>query len=94
MNETEIGKLVDLLIATQRAHHEHQERDLGGRYSYEWPTWYADYLLAHGLPELLGRPLEKEGLARFLADAEKRHRAEDPDQKWSVFYAQRMAEWE
>jgi len=31
MNETELNKLVDLLIATQWAHHEHQERDLGRR---------------------------------------------------------------
>jgi len=93
MNETELNKLVDLLIATQWAHHEHQERDLGGRYNYGWPAWYADYLLEHGLPEMLGRPLEKESLARFLADADREHRAENPDQDWPVFYAHKMIDW-
>jgi hypothetical protein len=94
MTILDVEQIADLLVATQWAHHQHQERDLGGRYSYEWPAWYADYLLDHGLPELLGRPLEKESLARFLAEVDKKHQAENPGQDWPVFYALRMAEWD
>jgi hypothetical protein len=87
MTETNI---IALLKETGAAHGVHERTALGGAYDEAWPTWYADYLVGHGLGELLHRAVT----ARMVSEALARIKAEDPradrGEAWPPYYAKRL----
>ena len=84
-------KLSQLLSEASKAHSIYEKDVLHGVRDEAWPTWYAGYLTAHGILDLLawdsqGRE-HKEGLALLLADADRLHRDAEVQQHWPDFYA-------
>jgi len=75
--------LVDLLMATARAHHEAFIATDG--VDPEWPSWYARYLQ----PRLgsLGDHRTESELTAALVNADRSHRADAPDRPWAEHYA-------
>ena len=60
--------VADLLRETGTAHGVYETNVLGGAFDEESPTWYASYLLDHGLSDLLPHEsLDRDSLAALLA---------------------------
>ena len=53
----------------------------------EWPLWYADYLLEHGLAPLLEAKLLKSDLIYLLVLVDKQQKSEAPGAQWEQYYA-------
>ena len=53
MERTAEKAIAALLTETETAHGVYETNVLGGVFDEEWPTWYAAYLLDHGLRDLL-----------------------------------------
>ena len=79
-----------LLIQTAQNHHQYQESQLGGKYNINWSTWYAEYLLAHGLSEVWGREITQADLAELLNQLDEEYSAEEREENWPTFYANKM----
>jgi len=58
----------------------------------DWASWYADWLIGLSeLPQLLGqRPVRSE-LVYQLVSLDKQYVAENPDEPWEAYYAERIA---
>jgi len=84
--------LAALLAQTETAHGAYEARELGGRRDDDWATWYAAYLLEHGLPGLLGgaRPPTAADLGAVLARLDADYRRDRPPETWPAYYAQRI----
>ena len=91
MTQETITKIADLLLRAGSAHHHFEQTVLKGVYDQEWPTWYADYIIAHGLGELLPTPVTVEPLGRFLAENYEVYKRENSKQGWADFTAQQIA---
>ena len=82
-----------LLAETEQAHGKYETTELNGVYDREWPRWYAEYAVANGIGEVLGRPVSAEELARFLAsswDERQGNDAGDPE-PWTAYTARQIA---
>jgi len=90
MNSPKEMQIAQLLADTQNAHHHYQETQLNGEYNLKWADWFADYLIDHGLGNLLGREVAPEMLAQKLNELDRRQRAEAPEEDWPIFYARHM----
>ncbi len=78
-----------LLREAETAHGEYERTALGGVFDEDWPRWYAEYLLDHGLAEHLpaegpGAPHRLATVLKRLADDYERERAGNP---WPEVYA-------
>ena len=87
--ETSIARL---LTETGAAHGDYEATALGGAYDEDWPGWYATYLLAHGLPDLLPNAgnLGADELAAILRQLDADYRREQPPDDWPAYYAERL----
>lgn len=74
-------ELAGLLVATARAHHE-----ATGGVNPEWADWYAERLI-DDVNRLLASEMDADELARWLTDADRRYRDEEPDISWPKAYA-------
>lgn len=82
------AQLAELLTEAAQAHDKYEQSALGGQYDSEWPRWYADYLVEHGLPDLLGRgDLSNEQLVEMLTKADANHRTRASEERWPDYYA-------
>jgi|GEM_PF-2357823 len=68
------------------AHGVYEEGELGGVYDQQWPQWYAAYLVAHGLSDLVGRALTAAQVAAWLADCDAAYKAACPGIGWAAYY--------
>jgi hypothetical protein len=84
------SQIAALLMQTAAEHNKYEQSALGGQYDVEWPKWYADYLVEHGLPDLLGQGanLNTNKVEELLKKADASHHATAPDQRWTDYYAQ------
>ncbi len=57
-----------LLLEAEEAHGNYEMTALEGVYDEEWPRWYAEYLVEHGLGDLTGAPISVEGVTDQLVD--------------------------
>lgn len=78
-----------LLGQAGAAHGVYEEGELGGVYDQQWPQWYAAYLVAHGLGDLLGAQATAEQVAAWLSACDAAYKAERPAQSWAAYYAGR-----
>ena len=81
-----------LLVETETAHGAYETAELGGVYDQDWPRWYADYAVAHGAGELVGRPVSPETLARLLVAIWDgfQHADPKPPEPWTAYAARRL----
>ncbi|MFL5734654.1 MAG: hypothetical protein ACJ78Q_15945 [Chloroflexia bacterium] len=86
-----ISEVSSLLSICESAHGRYEAEALGGVRDEEWPKWYADYLLAHGLLDLFPRPGAAENLQahlhELLTEADRQHRTNAPNDDWHDYYA-------
>ena len=80
-----------LLGRAGAAHGVYEERELGGVYDQQWPRWYADYLVGHGLGDLVGMALSVEQVADWLIACDTAYKAERPPVGWAEYYAGRTS---
>jgi hypothetical protein len=91
MPSTTERDLADLLARTGAAHGEYETRELGGRYDEDWATWYAAYLIDHGLNDLVGgAPRTAAGLRDELRQLDVDFKREQPAGGWPTYYARRL----
>ena len=90
---TPVGSIQALLTQTEAAHGAYEATELKGVYDQDWPSWYAQYAVEHGIGDLLGRAVTTEELARFLADSWRELEAADPKpaESWPAYTAQQIA---
>lgn len=73
--------LVRVLIRTAKAHHA-----ATGGPNPDWARWYADHAVDE-ISELLGGEMGISDLATWLEEADRRYRAEEPEEAWPRAYA-------
>ena len=93
MEEERIRRVQDLLSQASEAHHVYEQKVLDGRPNGEWSEWYAEYLIGHGLDNILGDELAAEMLARFFLGAEMERRSRSSGFSWAQFAAREMVQW-
>jgi hypothetical protein len=89
--ETAPEKAIAALIReTETAHGAYETNNLGGVYDEAWPTWYATYLLDHGLNDHLpgAESLDVANLSAMLARLAADYERGDQDNPWPDVYAQ------
>jgi hypothetical protein len=91
MSQETITKITELLSQAGSAHHHFEQTVLNGVYDQEWPAWYADYVITHGLAPLLPTPLTADQLGQILAENYEHYQKENPKQGWAEFTAQQIA---
>lgn len=59
----------------------------------DWASWYADWLTRLSeLADVLGKPPVRSELTYQLVALDKEYTANNPDQPWEAFYAERLIE--
>ncbi len=84
-------EIARLLSETEAAHGAYQDRELGGEFDRDWPIWYAEYLLAHGVATGSDGPTSTATLAARLKELDEDYRREQPAEDWRTYYATRLA---
>jgi hypothetical protein len=87
--------IAQLLSTTGSAHGDYEATALGGAYDEQWPAWYAQYLVEHGLNDLLGRaaPLSVADVSLALREADAAFKADHAamaPMAWPSYYAERF----
>lgn len=93
MAQVKQGDVASLLDKTQAAHGVYEVGELQGVYDEDWPSWYAAYLIEHGLGDLLGRPIAAEQLARLLKLYDENYRTRQLQEGWPDYYAAQLLAW-
>lgn len=91
MDINNITQIAMLLSQAGSAHHHFEQTALKGVYDQEWPAWYVDYAIQHGLGELLPTPVTVERLSRFLAENYEVYKRENSKLGWADYTAQEIA---
>jgi hypothetical protein len=93
MTGDRIEALTSLLLRAEEAHGVYETTELNGVYDENWPAWYAEYAVGHGIGDLLGHPVTAEELGSFLGRTFADFQASDPgpDEPWAVHTARRLA---
>jgi hypothetical protein len=88
-----IDALRALLSEAEEAHGVYETTELNGVYDQNWPRWYAQWAVEHGISDLIGRPVSVEELARFLTSSWQEAQGADPPptDPWPVATARRIA---
>jgi steroid delta-isomerase-like uncharacterized protein len=83
-------QIAALLSETGAAHGVYEEGQLNGVYDQNWPAWYADYLVEHGLGDVIGESVSIEQLGHLLKQYDQDYRREQPGESWPAYYATRF----
>lgn len=90
-----VEAVTNLLVEAELHHGTYEALDLGGVYDQDWASWYAEYLIEHGLNEIVGHatPLDRVGpfLANAYADFEQLEPKPDRGE-WAAHIARRIIE--
>ena len=90
MQEQAQQQIAALLSETGAAHGVYEEGELNGVYDQNWPAWYAAYLVAHGLSNLVGVALAVEQISQLLKQYDQDYQHEQPREGWPAYYARRL----
>ncbi|MFN8456590.1 MAG: hypothetical protein U0401_18300 [Anaerolineae bacterium] len=91
MSLNSVTAIANLLSQAGSAHHHFEQTVLKGVYDQDWPAWYADYVIAHDLGELLPAPITAEQLGRFLATNYEIYKQEGSKLGWADYTAHQIA---
>ncbi|MCB0196860.1 MAG: hypothetical protein KDJ65_33220 [Anaerolineae bacterium] len=87
MNQNLTTQIAQLLAQAGSAHHQFEQTVLKGAYDEAWPDWYADYLLAHNLNDLLPEPVSLTELSQFLLQSNETRIQQLPEPDWADYTA-------
>lgn len=92
MTTDRIEALSSLLSQAEEAHGVYETTELNGVYDEDWATWYAAYAVDNGIGDLIGRPVARRDLGRFLASTFADFEAADPKpiESWAAHTARRI----
>jgi hypothetical protein len=93
MDTDRVAAIEALLGQAEAAHGIYERNELGGAYDEDWPRWYAEHAVAHGLGDLLGHPVTADEVAAFLTLGWTEFQAADPPptEPWAAVTARRIA---
>ncbi len=94
MSPDRVENVAALLGDAENAHGVYERTELNGVYDEAWASWYATWLTGHGLGQLLGRPVDTDELARFLATTfgELKAAQPKPAESWATWTARRIVD--
>jgi hypothetical protein len=87
-----VREIKHMLVNTVQHHHKYQEEQLDGQYNTGWSDWYAEFLLEHDLEKVWGREISAEELAALLRQLDEEYNAEEREESWPTYYANRMVD--
>jgi hypothetical protein len=90
MSQDREQRIAALLLETGAAHGAYEERELNGVYDQNWPEWYAAYLIAHGLSDLVQAQVTADQLSQLLKQSDEAYKREQPGEGWPSYYARRI----
>jgi hypothetical protein len=90
MTQEIVTKIANLLSQAGSAHHHFEQTVLKGVYDQEWPAWYARYVIAYGLEELLSTTVPVEQLSQFLAENYELYKRENSPLGWADYTARQI----
>jgi hypothetical protein len=90
MPQTDTVVLAALLTQAGNAHHTYEQTVLKGKYDEDWSVWYADYVIQHGLGNIINQPVTTEQLSQFLSESYQVYQQENPTQNWEDYTAEKM----
>ncbi|MGD8352994.1 MAG: hypothetical protein PVJ01_02420 [Pseudomonadota bacterium] len=85
-----IKQLAELFNQTDSAYSKYEKEVLNGHRDVEWPEWYAEYLIGHGLDLLTEDRIAAEILAGFLLESKAEHKASRSTLTWEEYTATRI----
>ena len=93
MTADRTAAITSLLSQAEAAHGLFEATELNGVYDQEWPRWYAEFAVDHGIAGLVRRPLTADRLAEFFTTTFAEFRAADPRPAdlWATYTARRIA---
>lgn len=94
MRADRIEALEELLAETEAAHGAYESAELHGVYDEQWPRWYAEYAVGHGIGAILGYTVTADELSRILASSwdELHDLQPKPVEPWGSYAARKLAE--
>jgi hypothetical protein len=92
MADERAARVAELLDEAETAHGAYEEAELGGDRDEEWATWYAGYVLEHGIGDVLATTPEIGELGEVLTEATAEQEQEGSDEEWSPYAAARVVE--
>lgn len=86
------GAVEALLEATMDAHGTFEEKHLKGAHDKKWAQWYAEYVVKHGMCNVVGNALTTDQLANFLAATKDEFELLEPTptEPWATYTARRI----
>ena len=89
-----IEALHALLSRTEDAHGAYETTELNGVYDDNWPSWYAQYAVDHGISDLLGGAVSADEMAVFLAGCWREYQQAESARRepWAAYTARRIAD--
>ena len=94
MTDDRVGALEALLAEAESAHGVYENGELNGAYDVDWPRWYAQYAVDHGIGAVLGREITVDDLTSVFTTgwAEVQAMEPKPAEPWRTYTARRIAE--
>ena len=87
-----VARIATLLSQAGTAHHDYERTQLKGKTDDAWAEWYADYLVKHGVQDIIGAPATPEQLSRALAQATESHKKEQTGLAWAEYAAAKIVD--
>lgn len=87
-----VARIATLLTQAGVAHHEYEQTQLQGKTDAAWANWYAEFLVQHGLQDIIGAPVTPKPLSHGLCQATESHRKEQSGLAWAEYTAVKIAE--
>src|SRR5688500_12968553 len=90
MPESMQNQIVALLNKAGEEHGEYERSTLNGDYDTDWSSWYAAWLVEHGINDLLNSDMISSDLADLLADIHELHQQTSQRLGWAAYTAQKL----
>ena len=86
--------IAGLLLRAKDAHGVYEATELKGEYDADWPRWYAEWTIEHGLAELAGRPAPLDRVAQLLETGYAEYERSDvkESEDWASYVGRRLSE--
>ncbi len=84
-----VSQIATLLSQAGAAHHEYEQNILKGEFDQNWSTWYSEYIMHHGLSDLLDAKITAAQLSQFLIQSNESHKNKNSKQSWAEYTAQK-----
>lgn len=90
MTDTFTLQLTHLLQDASAAHGVYETDVLDGVYDEQWAAWYADWLVNHGLNELLETHFDAPSFGKLLEALNVEHEQSERSESWAQFTARAL----